>query len=186
MNDLEKSNVRLLNELKSLYGLLLKSNTEIEEKAWNILRFTTATIGVGAGIGIFEGPLDTLARLGLGIALIVYGIQVILVARLSEPQGLAAPPEIPETESMQAFFEDYYNTTEPELVTRLIIDYAGTTNPENKGAISKIKYENDKKSEEVKTITTTLFIILGALGIGFGLSAIGLSDDFDSIINWLF
>ena len=137
MTSIEQSNERLLEELKELFALFLKFNTEAEEKAWNILRFTTATIGVGAGIGLFEGPLDNVATVGLAVAIGMYVLQVILVARLSEPLDVVKPPAIPDDSAdMDAFFEDYYNTTHAELITPLIVDYAGTNNTDHKGAIA--------------------------------------------------
>lgn len=176
---------RLLEEFKLFHELLLKSNTELEEKGWNILRFTTAVIGVGAAVGLFEGPLDWLAQLGLGIALLAYLFQVRVMAMMSEPQELRGGPATPTAleNGLDEFKASYYNTTDLDLVSQLVVNYAGSSKEDNQGVIETLKRQNAEKGDKLRLMSISLNAILLSITITFTLSAIGFSDWFQDAFN---
>lgn len=170
----EKFSEHKLHLISALHTVLvtnMNTGPALDDKAWNILRFTSAAFGVAIAIATLnKDTIDgTLFALGLIVALFIHMLQMWFLWKAIQPHEYVMPPGVPsENFSIDDFDSRYYTVTTEDYLFYLVVDYIGTD--KLPGAIQMAQAVNAKKTTYLNLMTLCLMATISVLIIASGIS----------------
>ena len=118
----------IVPELKELLKTTINSGTDLDDTAWNIVRFTSAIIGAGLAVaGLNADHMNTtLFTVGLGIASLLLLVQLYFLGRAIRQSKYILPIQvISEDFGYTEFLKRYVLIDEDGYYTQLINNLVG-------------------------------------------------------------
>ncbi|HLZ81554.1 MAG TPA: hypothetical protein VKP04_07980 [Ktedonobacteraceae bacterium] len=165
---------QLVADLKGMLALRLEFGEAIERKAIEVFKFSSALLGVAAGLGIVRQNIRGNLPVGLGyICLVIaYGYHALCMYRVLRPSVYSIAPGIPSnSRSYDDFYQSYIASGEEGYLTQLISDLAGTDTAS--GAIEDGETINAQKAEYLQQLGKSfvaiiiILLLMGASAVWF-------------------
>jgi hypothetical protein len=175
----------LVAMLKTLLEGLETANDALDKKAWDILSVTSATFGIVSAIEITQKVPSSGLRFWVASA-VVLGLYLWQVVEVLAAVGPMTWHKVPGGARGQLSFEVLLKKyilpeDEDEYLNKLIVDYVGKVDPENRdeiipGAIQQHQKNNEKKAKHVRKAGWLLgFIVAGLIVVALMSTNISLS-----------
>jgi hypothetical protein len=172
----------LVEKLERILVQQRSSAAVLDNKAWDILKTSSATFGLVSTVEIIllKGPVNVSFRTIFSFVLICYILQSILVLLVIRPRKWGLVPGTPNHElSFSAFMKNYlieYDGQSREFIPKdddryydqLLTDYLGhkdSNNPKQitKGAIAIAQAHNSQKAKLIMGISFLLVVVVVGL-----------------------
>lgn len=194
--DIEKAEYEqtktLALDLRELLRHQLTTSLEIDEKAWDVLRFTTASFGGAIAIvtqsQIKANLVEAVVLLTIAFALYVQQLWFMRIIILKT--NYRVPPAIPRKNFTYSQFDDLYVKASPlRYYDQMIVDYVGPYVDEDStpdGAIQSALLLNETKLNNVNLMIRNLMVIIVLLALALIASAFRVNLGIEEYIgNWL-
>jgi hypothetical protein len=163
----------LVDSLKELLNVQLEASETLDNKAWEILKVTSATVGLVSAleITISEGTVGKYFWAGLGVVLVLYFLQVVAVMLVVRPREWRLVPGGEDgVTRYDTLLKKYVYPDDSVYLNQLIADYVGMKNPnEGKepllGAIQVAQRHNKQKGWWLVVEAVLLGLIVAGLVI---------------------
>ncbi|HMN12690.1 MAG TPA: hypothetical protein PKD55_10250 [Bellilinea sp.] len=162
----------LVDALKQLLADQMDASEVLDNKAWEILKVTSATFGLVSALEITlsSASVGNLFWVILAGVMLLYLCQVEAVMRVIRPRDWRLIPGGEDgVTTYNTLLPKYVAPDESTYLDQLIVDYAGGPNPKNEadilpGAISVAQAHNEDKAKWVRRAARLLsWIVVGLI-----------------------